>query len=374
MAASQDELMALLRAHIDGDHQRFRSLILMVAANAAKKSPKYAESLRRLSDTPPKTAEQFIALKPEMTSLLSMTHPATELKDMVLATETRAKIDRFLLEQTMRDKLAAHGLVPMRKVLFVGPPGVGKTMAASAIANAMSLPLMRVELSGVITSFLGATGANLHKVFQTIQQVRAVYLFDEFDALASSRVAEDLGEMRRVVNQLLQLIEVDRSESVIIGATNLRDTIDSAMFRRFDAHVDFPLPTPDITEALLRARLLWTDGLAWDEVQRAAAGIGHADLALACDRVNKDAVIGDRKHIHTTDLVEAVGMRRMTPDPVEPSSVRSEPATVPTVMPACVDAERRRAFRPQDDGRALSARLPQFVQASSLSIASWMRR
>ena len=313
--ATQQEIMALIKAHADDDHERFRSMVICIAANSAKTSPMFAKTLREVADRAPKTARQFIALDPQMAELLSISRPTVGLQEMVLDLETRARIDRFLLEQTSREKLVEHGLSPMRKLLFVGQAGTGKTMMASAIAHALSLPMLRVQLHGVISRYLGETAAKLAKVFDSIRTLRGVYLFDEFDALAAERAVDgggQGGEMRRVVNSLLQFIEDDTSESVIVAATNHHDMLDRAMYRRFDQSITFPMPTPEVAERLVRSRLLWTADIDWSEVRHAANGVGHADLVSACHHVNKDAVIADRTRIATDEIVEAIRARRHT--------------------------------------------------------------
>lgn len=307
-----DEVMALVKAHVDGDDEHFRKLALCLAVNSDASSPKFARSVRALLERRP-TMQKFTALLPHMESLLSVSRAVVDLKDMSLDAVTRAAIDRLLLEQTSREKLIEHALSPMRKLLFTGAPGVGKTMAASAIANALSLPMLRVQLHGVISQYMGETAAKLSKVFQTIREARAVYLFDEFDALAPDRGSgdRDVGEMRRIVNSLLLFIENDDSESIIVAATNHVDVLDRAMFRRFDQLIDFPLPTSEVAEHLVRSRLLWTADINWDAVRAASEGIGHADLASACNHANKDAVIGDRERITTTEIVAAIEARRI---------------------------------------------------------------
>ena len=108
-------------------------------------------------------------------------------------------------------RILEHGLAPRRKLLLVGPPGTGKTLTASVLAGELGLPLLQVRLDGLITKFMGETAAKLRQIFDATGRTRGVYFFDEFDAIGSQRgLANDVGEIRRVLNSFLQMIEQDR--------------------------------------------------------------------------------------------------------------------------------------------------------------------
>ena len=172
-----------------------------------------------------------------------VTYPKTRLNDLVLAPRTRKVLERVIREhKTIRD-IRAHGLAPRKKLLLVGPPGTGKTMTASAIAGELALPLFTVRLNQLITRYMGETAAKLRLVFDAIAQTRAVYLFDEFDSIGSERgLSNDVGEIRRVVNSFLQMVEHDTSDSLIIAATNHPKILDGALFRRFDDIIRYIFP------------------------------------------------------------------------------------------------------------------------------------
>lgn len=249
--------------------------------------------------------------------LLSAPSDLSTLDDMVLAPETRRRLARVALEHARRDVLASRGLRPARKLLFSGLPGTGKTMAAGAIARAVGLPMFRVELHGVISQFLGETAGKLAKVFEHARTMPAVYLFDEFDAIGSDRSALGDGssagaEMRRVVNSLLQFVEDDRSDSLIVAATNHAQVLDAAMFRRFDETIAFVAPTRDDLVSLVRRSIAEADAgqLDFDAIYAASsgAGLGHADVCASLRRVRKDHVLV-RSPIDTDRIVAALVRR-----------------------------------------------------------------
>ncbi len=305
------QVTALVDAHTRRDHDRFRAVTLQIAAHISARSERGAEQLRKLVDR--KQASVLVPLL-SANGLLSTPHDLSTLDDMILAPQIRDRLDRVVLEQSRRSELFARGLRPARKLLFTGPPGVGKTMAAGALATAVGLPLFRVELHGVISSHLGETAGKLAKVFEHVRTMPAVYLFDEFDALGTERsqLSGDAAgsEMRRVVNSLLQFIEDDRSDGLIIAATNHDQALDSAIFRRFDETIAFaPLSLDELITLTDRAlRDFDAQQLDYSTIYNANPRLGHADLCAVLDRACKDYVLAGTP-IDTKCLVEGVSRR-----------------------------------------------------------------
>src|SRR5262249_11829392 len=201
--------------------------------------------------------------------LLSVQMPSLRLTDMAQPRSLSERLQRVLLEQRQQNRLREHALQPRRKLLFVGPPGSGKTMTASALAGELHLPLFTIMLEGLITRFMGETAAKLKLVFDAIRQSRGVYLFDEFDALGAHRnQANDVGEIRRVLNSFLQLLEKDASESLIVAATNHPELLDRALFRRFDDVIEYKLPDSKLAEEILSRKLAMfqTTDVVWSRI------------------------------------------------------------------------------------------------------------
>jgi SpoVK/Ycf46/Vps4 family AAA+-type ATPase len=291
------QVTALVDAHVNHDNTRFRAITLQIAAHISSRSAREADQLRKLVEH-----QQAVSLVPlpSANGLLASPPELSALEDMVLSSSVRDRLDRVVLEHTQRDILFVHSLRPARKLLFVGPPGCGKTMAAGALARAVGLPMFRVELHGVISQFLGETAGKLAKVFEHVRTMPAVYLFDEFDALGAERAAAGEGsagaEMRRVVSSLLQFIEDDRSDSMIIAATNHAQMLDSAIFRRFDETITFAIPSKEELTVLVQRSLndIETSNVLDFEAIYAAVirpKLGHADVCAALDGARKDHVL-----------------------------------------------------------------------------------
>lgn len=319
-----DQIKALIRAHAEADDERFYSVAMQVAAQEARNGHgTFAQELRALVDRAKArgATSRFDAGRPvpmvrprgELAGLFAATYPKTRLSDMVLDDGVRGRLDRVVIEQRQRERLAGFGLRPVHKLLLVGPSGVGKTMSAAALAGELDLPLFSLRLDGLITKYMGETAAKLRLVFDAMIETRAVYFFDEFDALGGDRSSKnDVGETRRILNSFLLLLEQDESEGLVICATNHSQLLDPALFRRFDSVIEYALPVGEAAKAVMRARLAFmdTDGLDWNEAVRASVDLSHADITRACELAAKDTILDHRTKITTDALVAALGERR----------------------------------------------------------------
>ncbi len=299
---------------------------MQVAAHEAKLGHgKLAEELRQMIDAAKSRIGQdatgkLVAIgsvtKPrvELANLLTLSHPANRLGDMVLDEVTSNQLQRVVKEQRQLARIKEHGLSPRRKLLLVGPPGTGKTMTASALAGELGIPLFVVQLDSLITKFMGETAAKLRQVFDAITDIRGVYFFDEFDAIGSQRgQTNDVGEIRRVLNSFLQMIEHDQSNSLIIAATNHSEVLDYALFRRFDDVVEYHLPTSEQALALIRSRLgqFVPKPFKKDGLVEQAEGLSYAEICRAVDASIKDAIMHDQTKVQRAELGRALEERRL---------------------------------------------------------------
>ena len=320
--ASAEQIKALLKSHMNGDESLFLSIAMQVAAHEAKLGHgKLAEELRDMVDAakvrrPQVESSRLVQLsqpRGELASLLSVTYPATRIVDMVLDQGIENQLLRILKEQRLFAKIREHGLSPRRKLLLVGPPGSGKTMTASALAGELGLPLFLVRLDALITKFMGETAAKLRQVFDSITDVRGVYFFDEFDAIGSQRgLANDVGEIRRVLNSFLQMIEHDHSNSLIIAATNHPEILDHALFRRFDDVIEYKLPGYEQVATLVSRRLgkFKPKKFNLKRVVAEAEMLSYAELCRAVDESIKEAILRDGDSISEATLVDMLHERK----------------------------------------------------------------
>jgi AAA+ superfamily predicted ATPase len=244
-------------------------------------------------------------LNPELWDLVLEVAPEARLNELIAAPSIKDRIARIIHEYVQRDKLKRFDLENRRKVLLAGSPGTGKTMTASIIAHEVGLPLKVVMIDRMITKFMGETSAKLRQIFELIHDVKGVYLFDEFDAIGTQRGAEnEVGEMRRVVNAFLQFIEHDKSDSLIVAASNVLGTLDTALFRRFDDVIVYRLPSNEEKLELLENRLVgFAAGLDLQMFVEKMGHLSHAEILSACNDAIKDCILYDRRVV-LADLLD----------------------------------------------------------------------
>ncbi|NMO35417.1 AAA family ATPase [Streptomyces sp. GMY01] len=322
MAANAEHLKALVRAHAEADDDLFYSVALQVAAKSARQGQgKFAVDLRELVEAARqkqgqagkrRAATPVVQPRGELSSLLTAGYPDIQLDDMTLDAGLRASLDRVLHEQRQRARLERFGFTPVHRILLSGPPGTGKSMTAAALAGELKLPLFTIRLDGLISRFMGETAAKLRLVFDAVAQTRAVYLFDEFDALGAERAAgNDVGEARRILNSFLLFLDEAPSESLVVAGTNHHQLLDRALFRRFDMVATYGPPTPEQAVQVMRRRLagMDTSTVRWDAVTDSASGLSHAELVKAAEAAAKRAILADQDVVDEPLLLEALTER-----------------------------------------------------------------
>ncbi len=172
--------------------------------------------------------------------------PERKLSEVILKDSSRALIQEIAEEQHRADLLKSYGLSPRNRLMFIGPPGNGKTTLAEALAHEIMVPLLMVRYEGLIGSFLGETASRLQKIFDYARQQKCVLFFDEFDVVGKERGdAHETGEIKRVVSSLLLQIDSLPSYTVVVVASNHAELLDTAVWRRFQVRLEMPRPTKE---------------------------------------------------------------------------------------------------------------------------------
>jgi SpoVK/Ycf46/Vps4 family AAA+-type ATPase len=218
---------------------------------------------------------------------------------LILTDQTMKSLEEIVRERRLAAKLARSGVDLSRTVLLSGPPGVGKTMAARWLAQQIAIPLVTMNLSAVVSSFLGSSGRNIRSVLDYASSGACVLLLDEFDAIAKRRDDDtDIGELKRVVSVIL--VELDRwsSASLLVAATNHLQLLDPAVGRRFDRHIKIELPGAEERERILTC--LAADPAKPGErvlslVAEMTEGMSGSDLTRLWNTARRRAVLYDHE-------------------------------------------------------------------------------
>jgi SpoVK/Ycf46/Vps4 family AAA+-type ATPase len=316
--ATAEQIKSLIRSHLSDDDERFFTLALQVAAHEAQQGhEELAHDIKKIVDDSRRARVPNALLKfpLELAGMVLSEKSDTAMSALVLPEPLKKRIQRIIHEHRQKAKLMSHGLSNRRKILLSGPPGTGKTMTARVLAHELRLSLYTIQVDKLVTRFMGETSAKLRQIFDLIREEPGVYLFDEFDAIGSDRSFDnDVGEMRRVLNALLQFIEQDVSDSLIVAATNKPVLLDRALFRRFDDVLTYDVPDGPARRSLIE-NVLGTfirDHLGWKRIQADSDGLSHAEIDHACRDAIKEAVLLDCTVVSTEALTKTLHERQQT--------------------------------------------------------------
>ena len=311
--ATADQIKSLIRSYNSDDKEKFYSVALQVAAHEAKRGhASLAHEIRDMLDSKRKEDKKslkVVSFSSELKGLIYPQEPSTPKSALVMERSVSSRIGKVLNEYFQRGKLKAHGLSYRRKLLFVGPPGTGKTMTAEVLANELNLPLNIIQVDRLVTKFMGETSAKLRLIFDHMKQNTGIYFFDEFDAIGGDRnLDNDVGEMRRVLNAFLQFLEQDNSDSFILGATNNPNLLDTALFRRFDDVLIYKLPEEEQRKEII-ANVLGTfksGKFAWGKVLEKSRGLNCSEISNATRDAIKEVILADKNKVSSSTLIEAL--------------------------------------------------------------------
>lgn len=310
----------LVRAAHFGSTKDVQSLCRKIAEEERKLGHKrVAEDLDRiLRETPRKPGTENsssdltpLPLSRRNSAPLVKEIPHSQLRHaMVLPPVVQKRFERIEREFAARSRLAAHGLRPRQRILLYGPPGCGKSLGAEHLAWGTGLPLRKVQFDTLLSSYFGETLSNLRLIFEDAERIPCALFLDECDTLARSRTERnDVGEVNRITNALLDLLEGYRGEGLVIAATNLDSALDSALFRRFDEVLKIPLPTHVEVLRLLRETLssIKTEpDINWEAIAQQVDGMSCSEVVQISRNAAKCSILAGHAKIGTEHLKRAM--------------------------------------------------------------------
>lgn len=304
--ATAEQIKALLKSHYSNTDGLFESIAMQIAAYEAKKGKnEYAREIRNIIELEKKKKRSYSF--DNVDGMIDFVQPEVRMNNLVLDADIDKKVKEIINEFWNQEKLESFGLRNKRKILLAGPPGTGKTMTASVLANELGLPLGIIQMDKMMTKYMGETTVKLRQIFDSINTIPAVYLFDEFDAIGSDRNSEnDVGEVRRILNTFLQLIEQNESNGLIIAATNNFHSLDIALFRRFDEVIQYQTLSSKEIRRLIKVNLrkFKLDANFLDNAAKIANGLSQAEIVKAVENTLRYSILYNDGEISGEYLLE----------------------------------------------------------------------
>ena len=242
--------------------------------------------------------------------LLEIQYFEQDFDSLILTQETKNKLERIIHEFKDADILATYNLTYKKKILLCGKPGTGKTFSVQTVSAILNIPLIYVRFDAIISSYLGETAGNLRKVFDFIENGIWIVLFDEFDIIGKNRDDNhEHGEIKRVVNNFLQMLDNFKGDSILFAATNHQNMLDSAIWRRFDAVIEYELPDEEMRKKLFESYLCSIKrekSISFDNAAKSSNGLSPADIKMIAVEAMKTAILDSRNSLSTNDLETAI--------------------------------------------------------------------
>lgn len=296
------ELVQLARLSVTGRRPDLVLYIRRLAKKYRLSFPELADQLTSVVRQAPKSSSvlrgSLVESMPvDQDSRLQLARPEYPVEldvEPIWGEQVRSDLEQIVIEREMETKLADADLHPTKSALFVGPPGVGKTLAARWIAKKLNRPLIVLDLSAVMSSFLGRTGNNIRNVLDYAKGLNCILLLDEFDAIAKRRDdAVEIGELKRLVTVLLQEIDEWPASGLLLAATNHPGLLDPAVWRRFELIIEFPMPSePETRKAVELFLGEGVDEKSWTGIlTRAFSEASYAEIRRDLTRARRNAVV-----------------------------------------------------------------------------------
>ena len=289
------------REYIEREKRKKHTIVAKELEKALYQTTGIADSQRRFKQNlpiPRDTEKGF--------PLLEIQHFEFDFDNLILSQETKGQLERIIREFKDADILATYNLNYKKKILLCGKPGTGKTFSVQIISSVLNIPLVYIRFDAIISSYLGETAGNLRKVFDFIENDTWIVLFDEFDIIGKNRDDNhEHGEIKRVVNNFLQMLDNFKGDSILFAATNHQNMLDSAIWRRFDAVIGYELPDEATRKHLFERYLrpIKRDKkINIDKAAKISQGLSPADIKMISIEAMKSAIIDARNSLTMDDL------------------------------------------------------------------------
>lgn len=308
-SGSQDDLDRLADLIVESERKSGHSRLATELESILEDKPAQKRSSRAGIDSDRTIRELPISRRHREMLVSFIPHDALE-HHIVLRADVEERFDRIEKEYAARERLSAYGLNPRKKILLYGPPGCGKTLGAKRIAWNTGLPLMKVRFDALVSSYFGESASNLRAVFDAAREQPCVLLLDECDFIARSRTtSKDIGEVARIVNTLLQLMEEYDAPGLLVATTNIETSLDEALFRRFDDVFQVPLPRKPEIRKLLKLTLSGVEQLRtinWDAIVDELEGVSAAYVVRVAQAAAKTAVLCGKRVVEQQHFDAAI--------------------------------------------------------------------
>lgn len=245
--------------------------------------------------------------------MVEITMPQVASEQIVLSKYVEEEVQGFIECYTHRDNLLKAGLDVSNSLLLYGPPGCGKTTVAQYISTITNLPLITARLDGLVSSLLGSTAKNIRKIFEYASKRECILFLDEFDVIAKLRDDKnELGELKRVVNSLIQNIDNLNSDSILIAATNHHELLDPAIWRRFSRIITLEKPQRDEIIKLLQILLANTENnillneKRLEQLGNAFIGFSHSDVKTVIINAQRNSIIKNKSSLTACDVLKEI--------------------------------------------------------------------